>query len=434
MVVEKRKPGNSNESVKKMKNIKIFLPLLIIYFGFTLISSKNEFVQDEGRYVQYATNLSNGYYADGNLNIVNGPGYPIVLLPFVLLKIKLIYAKLLNCAFLFLGLVYIYKTISNYVSKRNGLIIIYAVGLFPLLLINLIYLQSDALAFFLVCGFCYHLHLFLNTESINWKSLLITSFYMSSIALTRTIFGYVILFSLLIIVSVFIFKRKNYFKKTILVFVLSLIFCLPYLIYTFSLTGKLYYWSTNGGDTVYWLSTPYEYENGDWYAPKVVFNTGIIKEEHRIFFRKIDSLNAIQKDEAFRAVAISNIVNHPQKFIKNWLSNVGRFIFNYPYTYDPFNNSYDRQKITTYMYMLPNMFLFVLLIISFYIAFKARRILSHEILILSLIGLIYIWGSTLASAIIRFFLAAIPFIIIWLSYIYSSCIKITICSNTKDLK
>ena len=38
----------------------------------------------------------------------------------------------------------------------------------------------------------------------------------------------------------------------------------PYALYTWRLTGRVFYWANSGGTTLYWMSTPFEGEYGDW--------------------------------------------------------------------------------------------------------------------------------------------------------------------------
>ena len=42
-----------------------------------------------------------------------------------------------------------------------------------------------------------------------------------------------------------------------LVYALALVWCLPYLAHTYSLTGRWFYWGSSGGMSLYWMSTPY---------------------------------------------------------------------------------------------------------------------------------------------------------------------------------
>ncbi len=47
---------------------------------------------------------------------------------------------------------------------------------------------------------------------------------------------------------------------------MALIWCVPYLLMTYSLTGKPFYWGSSGGLSLYWMSTPYDTEMGDWFS------------------------------------------------------------------------------------------------------------------------------------------------------------------------
>ena len=74
----------------RTKNILIFLPLLAFYIIFVCTTAFDLFLGDEGRYVMFAENLAQGYYSpEADINLWNWPGYPLILLPFVLLKLHM---------------------------------------------------------------------------------------------------------------------------------------------------------------------------------------------------------------------------------------------------------------------------------------------------------------------------------------------------------
>jgi hypothetical protein len=52
----------------------------------------------------------------------------------------------------------------------------------------------------------------------------------------------------------------------------------------------------------------------------------------------------LERDDAFKAQALRNIAAHPAKYLRNWLANVGRLLFSYPY-------SYTEQKTSTFFYL-----------------------------------------------------------------------------------
>ena len=57
---------------------------------------------DQGRYLMFAENITNGYYTKSHIhyNLWNGPGYPLVLAIFKFFEPPLILYRLLNAVFL----------------------------------------------------------------------------------------------------------------------------------------------------------------------------------------------------------------------------------------------------------------------------------------------------------------------------------------------
>ncbi|MGH2563534.1 MAG: hypothetical protein ACRDE5_03410, partial [Ginsengibacter sp.] len=88
-----------------MKNIKVtknpwllFAPFLALYIIVVLIFHKPGTFGDEGRYLMFANHLIHGFYSPlpPNIDLGNGPGYPLILTPFVALQVPLICITLLN--------------------------------------------------------------------------------------------------------------------------------------------------------------------------------------------------------------------------------------------------------------------------------------------------------------------------------------------------
>jgi hypothetical protein len=419
--------------VLKLKSPIIFLPLLLLYCIVTLGFTSDSLVADEGRYLKYAKNLSQGYYSPKDkISLRNGPGYPILLLPFVLLNTPLIIPKLLNPIFLFLAILYCFYSFKLY-SENNNLIIFcsYIIGLYPPILKWLPYLMPEVFAYFLVCGFIYHFCLFHYKSYFSWSNFLISILFLGFLALTKIIFGYVILVGICIfLILYFLTKNKSIFKSSIVLF-FALILCIPYLAYTYSLTGKIFYWGTNGGEKLYWMSTLYANEYGDWFTYEETVHgkdefdrnfTGNLTElanNHAGFYKKMTLLPGIEKDTLFRKKAMENIKAHPVKYLKNWMASIGRYFFNFPF-------SYTSQKLSTYFYLLPNMFLFVICFLCIYPSYLCLKWMQFEILALLIISAIYSGGSTLVNAQARHFTPLVPILILWIVFTYNNLIKIQI--------
>ncbi len=429
-----------------MKNKIKFLPLLFIYIIIVLAvsysnryenlaikqshgylasgdneGSPDDFVYDESRYVMFSTNLTHGYYSPrDNIDLWVGPGYPIILVPFVLLKLPWLVAKLMNPLFLYMAILYFFYTLRFYLKERTALLFSYLLGVNPPFLRHMPHLMTEVFVFLLVCGFIYHFCKFYHDDRNSKIQLFLSSLYLGYLALTKVFFGYVILTGLLLFMILYIIKKGKKLKNSLMVYLLALCFCLPYLFYTYSLTGKIFYWGNSGGLSLYWMATPFTDELGDWHNTKEVIENPLLKH-HSNFYDEIKDLSSIQRDEALRNRAIINIINNPLKYFRNWLNNIGRLLFHYPYTYVT-----PRLKIYYFGHMIPGMFLFVLSVLCIYPSYVGRKIIPYEIYALVIFALIAFAGSSLVSAYSRQFQPLVPVFALWIFFTLSRVIKIEI--------
>lgn len=408
-----------NDSTHMNERLKL-LPLLLLYILFVLLASENELSLDEPRYVMFANNLSHGYFSPRNsINLWNGPGYPIVLLPFVLLEASWLSARLLNALLLFGAVLYFDGTLRLYMPERHALRFAYLFGIYPPLFAHLHHLLTEPISLFLICGFVFHFCKLSQSKTGSWLHLILAGFFLGYLALTKVIFGYVILVSLMVTVLLYVWKSTESTKRTVWAFSVALIFCLPYLVYTYSLTGRFFYWANSGGMSLYWMSTPYEAELGDWLSWNDIEEDPSLTTNHKVFFEEVLGLPSIQRDDAFKRQAIRNISENPKKFVFNWVANVGRLLFNYPYSYTP-------QKLSTFAYLIPNLFIVSLLVLSIYPAYLGRRLIPYEIYFLMGFGIIAFWGSSLLSAYVRHSLPLVPVFYLWISFITTRVLRIEV--------
>ncbi len=410
-------------SQTKNSTLKAYLflvPLALIYILALVVFSNHEIVADEGRYIEYATNLTHGFYTDTeNPSLRNGPGYPLLISPLVLFDAPYFVIKIFNPIMILLGLVLFFKTLRFFLSKKKAIIITYILGLYPVLIKWMLYMHSESLAIFLICGFLYFL-----TKSYHQKSkttVFIAASFLGYLALTKVIFGYVILATLFFCLIAFIVKRSSKLKDSLLLLIVSFAFCIPYLIYTYNVTNKVFYWGSQSGEILYWRSTPFPQEHGDWISSDVVygknnvdyFDTSSIIKNHGAFIKGIDSLKFIEKDDKYKEKAIENIKNHPIKYFQNTISSGLRLFFNYPYSYTP-------QKVTSYFYILPNMFLVVFLILAILVLFRFKIKIPINIVLVALISIIFIGGLTLSDGRVRHLLPIVPILLFFISYAFKN--------------
>ncbi len=406
------------------RDILKFLPLLVLYAIFVFIFSSNTLVGDENGYVKYASQIAQGFGSpSGETTLWWGPGYPIVLAPFVLMKSPWLATKLLNAFFLYGAIIYFYKTVSLYIESKYATVLTLFLGLYPPLIREVHLLLTESLVFFLVCGFLFHFCKLHRKSGNSWLHLFAASFFLGYLALTKVFFGYVILVGLLSFLIFFVWRRTENAKKTTFVYLIALIFCIPYLLFTYFRTGKVFYWGTSGGMSLYWMSTTYNPDElGSWYSFRDVQKSPELAP-HRDFLNKITSLSETAMDDAFKKQAIENITHYPLKYLSNWAANVGRLLFSYPF-------SFTNQKLSTYFYILPNMFIVGAFILSVYPGFIRRKIIPYEIITLLIFVIISFGGTSLVSSFDRQFRPLIPILLLWLAFVYLRILRIEVRSET----
>jgi hypothetical protein len=431
-----------------------FLPFLIAYILFIIIKGNGGLNGDELRYLRDARNLLKGYYSPPmpGITLFSGPGYPIILAVSFLLHIPVIGVKLLNAFFLYFSIILLYKTLINRVSLSKTLLCCF----FWICYFNhYVYLRSMVSE--IITPFVVTLLLFLVSKAFDSelpegkrrRYMLLAGFVFGYLALIKVIFGYVILCMLAGSTAIWLTnpKSKNY-RRAMVVLIAAFITVLPYLVYTYKLTGRVMYWSSLGGNNLYWMSRYSELENGSWFATPYVkgdslaFNTTgapELKEEPFIIAKegtlpgypdsilKYDTENLVKiaklksnplaQDDAFKEAAMENIKAHPMRFIQNCFSNAGRMLFNFPY-------SYTLQKSSTLFWLPLNGILVVLSFLCLIPAVKNWRQIPYFIRFMLFVAIIYFGGSILGSAEIRMFTSIVPVLLVAVAYIMHKTVKI----------
>ena len=398
------------------------LPLLALYI-FIIFIKNDRLEGDEGRYWDYAGKLLQGEYASLDNNeysyLWNGPGYPMILMPFRYADSPWIIPRLLNGFFIYFGLLLLFNSLNEYTSRLKALLLCIILGLYyPMLYASLPALMTEALCFFLICAIIYCVVYFKKDQRNIY--LLLGGLCFGYLALTKVIFGYVLVVLGAIIFSVYVFRNKD---KMLLSFgklcLVAFLVCVPYLSYTYSVTGKLFYWGNSGGMNLYWMSTPYEEEYGDWfYFETLNEDRPLIYERHKDYLLSIKELSPLAKDEELKRKGVEQIMAHKAKFVKNWVANVSRIFLGQPHSYNYQSNNH-------LYYLLPNSLLILALIVALVLSvFNYKRITVEAYFIVG-VALIYLGGVSLLSALIRFLYPIIPLLIFGIVYIFERFIIIS---------
>jgi hypothetical protein len=400
------------------------LPLPALYAAVVFAGANPGLAGDQAGFVENARSLLYGPAPEtADRRLWWGPGYPLALTPFVALGLPWIAAKLMNAGLLFGAILYFRATLARYLGASIATLTAALLGVYPPFMRELPFLVSESLTVFVMAGFMYHFSQSYAMGIRTRSHMFAAAAFLAYLALTKVFFGYVIAASLLLAAGAYILARRRPLRRALAISALALLFCAPYLAYTYSLTGKPFYWGTSGGMSLYFMSTPYANEFGSWFSADDV-QTRPELARHREFFASIEGLTGAQRDDAFKRQAIENIRRHPRKYLANIAANIGRLLFSYPFSFGP-------HSMSTFFYLVPNMFLVVLAVLSLPPALLRPREIPFEIWALVVFALIAFCGSSLLSAYDRQFRPLAPALFLWLAFIAARVVRIGLRPETR---
>ena len=435
----------SSTKATKLKHnpFLLFSPFLLLYIILILKFSVNEFVGDEIRHIYFANNLLKGFYSppSPHVNLAIGPGYPIIISPFVALQLPYLCIKLLNALFYYLSIIFLFRSLRLMVSFRKSLFVCLFWSCNYVMFNNMYYMLTETLTVLLVTIliFC-AVHAFKSGDLRQTKKYVwMTGLVMGFLALTKLIFGYVILTMLIGSAILWLIKRSaaNY-RKGLLIATIALGTTLPYLVYTYSLTGRLFYWGTLAGNNMYWMSSLPANEYGTWYPDvakdtlaqknnpliriKRIFVPGAedsLRLHHQADFNETYQYDGVELDDAFKRIAFRNIRSHPLKYLENCVCNVGRMLFGFP-------NSYMIQKPGDLVRLPLNGIITVLSLFCLFPTLRNWRKIDYSIRYMLFVAAIYLGGSVTGSAEIRMFGIIVPVLLLWIAYIIQRSARINL--------
>ena len=405
----------------------IFLPFLLYYIYVIAVNKWPTLFGDEIRYTDFAWRLLHGYYSPPApyINLWNGPGYPGVIAIFMALRWHALYITLVNAAFMYLEVVFLYQSLKLLSNRKIALLFSLPLAIYPNALSILPMLYTEAFTGFLVSSFVYAITLYYTKRSNKYA--VIAGLMLGYLVLTKVIFGYVIIISLIVCLGLLLKKSTAFRKISLKILVIAFAVTVPYLVYTWHITGKMFYWGNSGGMSLYWMSTPYDNEYGDWKLPELSNNqypnlfkspegAAMLKKNHLKEITAILKHTYVEQDELFKQAAIRNIKAHPLKFATNYYYNCARMLFNFPYTY-----SYQDAAIVGNI-IRGSLLLWASLAGIILTAINWRRIVYPVKFLLFITG-IYLLLSGALSAYPRQLDVVVPVLLFWLGILASNLKK-----------
>ncbi len=421
----------------------LFLPFLVLYIIFVLIFPTTGHQGDEERYLMFANNLVNGFYSPPapDINLTNGPGWPIILMPFIALGLPLITITIANAFFYYLSIIFLYKALKETVSYQLTLLFSMLWACYYVAFQNMPFTHTETITYLLVSVLVFSMVKAFKPGAgkESNKYILLAGFMIGYIVLTKVAFGFVLIFMLAGTLILWLTNRRSVnYKKGLFIMLIGLATVSPYMIYIYQLTGRVLYWSTTAGSTLYWSSTPYKEEYGDWklelkQGPVEMGNYNIpgsgdtLVAHHQEDYNEIYKYKGVEQDDVWKRKAIENIKKHPGKYLQNCVYNIGRLVFHYP-----FSQAVQRPKV---LLVFPaNGIILTMMLFCIIPTFKNWRKVSYPIRVMLFFTILYLGASTLVTAYVRMFTIIVPILLFWFAYIFSKTVKVNLgFSKTEEV-
>ncbi len=381
-------------------------------------------IGDEARYKSYAENLLAGGYAQPETGLIeNGPGYPLYLAPFLAAGLDGPALRFTQIPLVLIALAYLFALVARLSDRRTAAWAAAALASYPPLWLLSGDLLSEPLAIALWLGFAFHFLRWQSGSAAAARDPWLAAALLGGFVLTKVAYGYVVLAVLVLLVMA---RAVPAIRQAVAeahapewVFAGALAVCAPYLAYTYQLTDQLFYWGTNGGDVLYWMTVDGPGLSGTWLPIETVREHEDLRRDHLTFLEAMAALPAIEADRRFKARVVENLRTNPTAYAKNWVGNVSRLLFNYPW-------SRRGQSIRTLGYVLPNAALLMAFGASFVAAWRNRSSVPAGLLVLLGMFALGTASHSLMSSTGRLFVVCVPFLILWVAFTAHHFVRVEI--------
>jgi 4-amino-4-deoxy-L-arabinose transferase-like glycosyltransferase len=397
--------------------------VLALYIVITMLVDRPDLIWDEGRYLKGAANLTKGSFVpQESPDIVNGPGYPLVLAPLLALKMPLLALRLLNSVFMALAVWLGYRAVLPYAGRGWALAVALVTALHPSLLRVAPYLMTESLAVCCAAGFAWAFTAALRGEKTSWFLVLVAALAFGWLTMTRVFFGNVIMASVLLMMLLLPFWRsaRSILCRALLVLGLAFVLCVPWLAYTKSKTGDTLCWSTNAGELLYWASSTSHGENGHWFSDVDAINKPeLVANGHREFYQAHYYLPVKEREAALKKRAWENLRANPVGAFKNWLCNWGRLVLGWP-------RSFHAEELLMLVLVAANVPLVLSVCLALAVGCVKWRLIPAEVQLLALMFFIYMGGTSLLPGLPRYTLVVWPWIGLVLATVLSRHLRVRV--------
>jgi hypothetical protein len=309
-------------------------PLVVLYVVICAVAQPGtDPVRDEPDLLAAAARLLDGQLVpsgpvvDPRAYLWHGPGLLTVLAPLVALDlplpaIRFVEPVLLGCAALLF-----HRLLRLRLGSRPALGWTYAFGLYVPFFAVVPQVHKEPLSILLVVAGM--LALTRALDSGRWLPVVGAGLALGGLTMVRLEYGWVT-FALLAVAMVYAARRRSASaRRLVAVAAVAVVVCVPWLAYTYHLTGHPLYWGSSSGLSLFWMSPTLPGETGQWHEPSEVARDPALAA-YRPLFRRLQGLDPISSDRWLRRRAIANIRARPGQYGRNLVANASRLVSSAP--------------------------------------------------------------------------------------------------------
>jgi 4-amino-4-deoxy-L-arabinose transferase-like glycosyltransferase len=330
-----RGPQAADGSRSRVREAVGVLPLVLLYFAICVIADPGPHpVRDEPALLAVAERLLDGQLVpsgrvlDPRAYLWHGPGLVVLLAPLVALELPLAVIRLIEPLLLSAAVLLFHRLLRERLAPRPALAWTYALGLYVPFFAVLPEIHKEPVAVLLVVAGM--LALTRGLASGRRMPFVFAGLALGALAMVRLEYGWVAFALLAVAVGAWVRRRRSASaRRLVLAAAVAVAACLPWLAYTYHLTGRPMYWGSSSGLSLFWMSPTVPGETGTWQEPAAVEHDPALAQL-RPFFRHVATLHPVASDDALRERALDNIRARPLLYVRNIVANVGRLFFAWP--------------------------------------------------------------------------------------------------------
>lgn len=386
-------------------------PLLVVYALVCALAQPGpDAVRDEADLLAAAARLLDGQLVPGGqvtdprAYLWHGPGLVALLAPLVALDLPLTAIRFVEPVLMLGAIVLFHRLLRVRLEPRPALAWTYAFALYVPFFSVVPQVHKEPLSILLVVAGMLALRSALAGGGP--PAVAAAGLALAALTMVRVEYGWVAVALLAIAVATWAVRRRSAAARRLAaVAAVAVAGCLPWLASTHHLTGKVAYWGSSSGLSLFWMSPTLPGETGEWHDPqRLDLNPEVAAL--RPLFGRLERVHPVESDRVLRERAVANIRARPLAYARNLAANTSRLLFSVPM----------RPGITSLgvgVYVLFNGLLLASVAWAAPVLWRRRRVLPHETLPIALFAGLAVAVHLPPSASPRMLLPVVP-ALLWL--------------------